>query len=69
MDSGVILGDILNLLAGLNDVKLCYVPRLANEAEHGQTKFALRCDEDKYWMEDFPLCIQDIIAKEATVLA
>jgi hypothetical protein len=68
-DTGVILADILKLLDGLNVVKVCYVPRLANEAAHGLAKFALRCDDDRYWMEEFPNCINDIITKEATVLA
>ncbi|KAK3211559.1 hypothetical protein Dsin_016265 [Dipteronia sinensis] len=66
---GAILADILKLLADLNEVKLCYVSRRANEAAHGLAKYALRCDEDRYWMEDFPNCINEFIAKEATVLA
>ncbi|KAL5834741.1 hypothetical protein ACOSQ3_014336 [Xanthoceras sorbifolium] len=53
-DLGLIILDIQNVLSLFPGSNVVFVPRLANEAAHILTEFAMSVEDDCLWMEDYP---------------
>ena len=62
---GTIITDIKYLLHQIQCVAVTFVPRLANMVAHCLAKFALSCDEDRFWLEDDPPCVSHIVLADA----
>ena len=43
-------------------------PRKANRIAHVLVKNSLSCDEDMFWLEDFPPCVGSLVAAESRVV-
>ena len=65
---GNILVEISSLIISLQVLSVNHIPRLANNVAHGQAKYALTIDEDRYWMEDFPSCVRRAVQLDCPIV-
>ncbi|KAK3231660.1 hypothetical protein Dsin_003541 [Dipteronia sinensis] len=61
---GVIISDIKNLLQQIHCAAVTFVPRSANQVAHCLAKYALSCNEDRYWLEEVPICVDKLVVAE-----
>ncbi|KAK0583053.1 hypothetical protein LWI29_032899 [Acer saccharum] len=60
-DNGSILEDIDSLVANLGGVSFCTSNRFANRVAKGLANFALKCEDDNFWMEEVPSCVSNMV--------
>ncbi|KAK0598352.1 hypothetical protein LWI29_033926 [Acer saccharum] len=63
-DVGTILSDIDVLRTANCGMSFSHIPPQANRAALSLVKYALRSANDRFWMEDCPVCIRSIVEKE-----
>ncbi|KAK3198821.1 hypothetical protein Dsin_022236 [Dipteronia sinensis] len=61
---GVIISNIKNLLQQIHCAAVAFVPRSANQVAHCLAKYALSCNEDRYWLEEVPICANKLVVAE-----
>jgi ribonuclease HI len=66
---GQIVDDIQVVLGSKRSWRVGHIKRGANGAAHGLAKEALRSNNDKIWMEDYPSCISQIVNSECEALS
>ncbi|KAK0579988.1 hypothetical protein LWI29_034604 [Acer saccharum] len=60
-DNGSVLEDIDSLVAKLGGVSFCHTNRVANRVAKGLANFALKCDDNTFWMEEVSSCVSDTV--------
>ncbi|KAK3193886.1 hypothetical protein Dsin_025196 [Dipteronia sinensis] len=65
-DIGVIIGEILTKLEGIDGGSVQFVSREANYVAHTLARMGLSISDDVVWLEDYPLCVERMIHGEAT---
>ncbi|KAL5830557.1 hypothetical protein ACOSQ3_020025 [Xanthoceras sorbifolium] len=60
-DIGVVIVDILSLLNSLVTVSISFIAREANRVVHRLAKFGLSFVDDFVWLEDCPLCMENLV--------
>ncbi|KAK3222493.1 hypothetical protein Dsin_009518 [Dipteronia sinensis] len=63
-DFGTILSDIDAMRAVVSPISFCNIPSIVHRAALGLAKNALNINDDSFWMEDYPICISNIIEKD-----
>ncbi|KAL5772887.1 hypothetical protein ACOSP7_012496 [Xanthoceras sorbifolium] len=58
---GVIIADILLLFNSLEVVSVAFVARKANHVAYRLAKFGLSFIDDFVWLEDCPLCVENMV--------
>ncbi|KAK3228647.1 hypothetical protein Dsin_000528 [Dipteronia sinensis] len=63
MDSyfGLIISEILNLKDKMGAVSFSCTSKTSNKVANNLALYALRSHKDTYWMEDYPLCLANIV--------
>ncbi|KAK3198139.1 hypothetical protein Dsin_021554 [Dipteronia sinensis] len=61
---GVVINDILFLLQEVNVSSINFVPRLANNVAHVLAKLALTHEGELVWLEDCPLCMDNLVLRD-----
>ncbi|KAK1591118.1 hypothetical protein Q3G72_002651 [Acer saccharum] len=49
------------ILDDIGEVVFCHTDRGANKVARGLAKFALKSNDDTFWMEDFPSCVRILV--------
>ncbi|KAK3194745.1 hypothetical protein Dsin_026055 [Dipteronia sinensis] len=65
-DIGLIIGEILTKLEGIDGGSVRFVSREANYVAHTPVRMGLSITDEVVWIEDYPLCVERMIASEAT---
>ncbi|KAK3194956.1 hypothetical protein Dsin_026266 [Dipteronia sinensis] len=52
------------ILAMIHCAAVAFVPGSANQVAHGLAKYALSCNEDRYWLEEVPICVSKLVLAE-----
>ena len=63
-DIGSVISDIRRLCLQARCGSFLFVPRKANQIVHVLAKNSLSCDEDMFWLEEFPPCVGSLVAVE-----
>ncbi|KAK3199723.1 hypothetical protein Dsin_023138 [Dipteronia sinensis] len=58
---GTILADIHLMSSKMSGMCFMFAPRQANQVAHFLAKHALRCIDDRFWMEEFPSCVTIVV--------
>ncbi|KAK2642392.1 hypothetical protein Ddye_024155 [Dipteronia dyeriana] len=61
---GSVIDDIRLLLDQVLCVSFNFVPRTANQVAHMLAKNGLACDENLFWLEEFPSCVGSLVLTE-----
>lgn len=59
-----IFSDIRHLIGEAGGGTCCYCPRQGNMGAHTLAKLALSLDENRFWLEEYPSCIQPFVSAE-----
>ncbi|KAK3229086.1 hypothetical protein Dsin_000967 [Dipteronia sinensis] len=65
-DIGLIIGEILTKLEAIDGGSVRFVSREANYVAHMLVRIGLSITDDVVWIEDYPPCVERMIASEAT---
>ncbi|KAK3222349.1 hypothetical protein Dsin_009374 [Dipteronia sinensis] len=66
-DIGLVIGDVMARLQSIIGSKVVFVPRMANYVAHTLLKMALSLSHDRFWTEEYPLCVERYILDEYPV--
>ncbi|KAK2634134.1 hypothetical protein Ddye_028926 [Dipteronia dyeriana] len=66
-DIGLIIGEVLIKLQSITGVSAMYVSRKANNVAHNLSKLALIVDNNQFWMEEYPLCVERFILDKVPI--
>ncbi|GMN49419.1 hypothetical protein TIFTF001_018583 [Ficus carica] len=61
---GSVIDDIVLLLNSVGSGSCCYIPRAVNMAAHTLARRAFAFSVDRFWLEETPDCILDVIAND-----
>ncbi|KAK3183021.1 hypothetical protein Dsin_030307 [Dipteronia sinensis] len=67
-DICLIIGDILDLVNGQLQCKVCFIPRKANMVAYCFVKLGVSLEIDRFWMEEVPSSVPPIVLGETSVL-
>ncbi|KAK3229056.1 hypothetical protein Dsin_000937 [Dipteronia sinensis] len=60
-DFGLIIFEIIELKDKIREVTFFCTRKVANKVANNLALYALRINKDTYWMEDYPLCLANIV--------
>ncbi|KAK3193591.1 hypothetical protein Dsin_024901 [Dipteronia sinensis] len=63
-DIGIVVDDIVSRFSVLAGRSVDHVSRKANFVAHTLSRMALTIAEDRYWMEDYPPCVEKFIHED-----
>ncbi|KAL5823827.1 hypothetical protein ACOSQ4_021727 [Xanthoceras sorbifolium] len=62
----IVIADILSLLNSLESVSVSFVAREANRIAHRLAKFGLSFVDGYVWLEDYPLCVENLVLNDCS---
>ncbi|KAL5804219.1 hypothetical protein ACOSQ3_031019 [Xanthoceras sorbifolium] len=63
---GVVIEEILLLISMHPVYSVRFIPRLANRIAHGLAKFGLSAVGEFVWLEDYPLCVENLVLNDCS---
>ncbi|KAL5758851.1 hypothetical protein ACOSP7_021462 [Xanthoceras sorbifolium] len=60
----LVIADIVDLLGACPGSTVQFVHRSTNSVAHTLSIFTLSLDRDYFWLEDFPICIGEVLAAD-----
>ncbi|KAK3218996.1 hypothetical protein Dsin_012966 [Dipteronia sinensis] len=65
---GLVVCDIRNLLKSIECGQVVFVFRMVNVVAHLLAKLALSLDEGRFWIEEYPLCVETVYPRRLSYL-